>query len=71
MVLGGRITAMRLWIVATSSFGSPVMIVNVSNSEPSGDVHVSHSPAKPKGCSSLSRIRIGCLSLEFGSFCHS
>src|SRR5215831_5890298 len=49
-VVGGRITGIRGWICATSSLGSPVIIVQVrSHSPDSGSFQFSQSPAKVKG----------------------
>ncbi len=46
---GVRITGMRSWIGATSSFGAVVSTVKVSSTLPRGPCHRSHSPAKPNG----------------------
>ncbi len=62
---------MRLWIEAISSFGSVVMIVVESTSEPSGDCQRSHSPAKAKGSPERRWIRWGTLVLTPGVLCHS
>jgi hypothetical protein len=49
-VAGGRINGIRGWVCATSSLGSPVMIVQVrSHSPDSGSFHPSQSPAKING----------------------
>jgi hypothetical protein len=49
-VAGGRITGIRGWICATSSLGSPVIIVQVrSHSADSGSFQPSQRPAKVNG----------------------
>jgi hypothetical protein len=49
-VAGGRITGIRGWICATSSLGSPVIIVQVRTHSPdSGSFQFSQSPAKVNG----------------------
>jgi hypothetical protein len=49
-VAGGRITGIRGWICATSSLGSPVIIVQVRTHSPdSGSFQFSQSPAKGNG----------------------
>jgi hypothetical protein len=56
-VAGGRITGIRGWICATSSLGSPVIIVQVrSHSPDSGSFQFSQSPAKVNGRPSFMAI---------------
>jgi hypothetical protein len=51
-----------VWIWATSSLGSPVMIVQVcSHSSVAGSFQPSHRPAKTKGASSFIAIEYGIL----------
>lgn len=57
---GARITGIRLWIGASSSFASVVMIVNVSTG--SGRCsHRSHKPARLRGDPSLASMSLGCI----------
>jgi hypothetical protein len=63
---------MRLWIGATSSFGSLVTIVVDSIVSPFGDFQRAHRPAKPIGSPDFKTMRNGCLR-PFGAsgFFHS
>src|SRR4030088_1082492 len=59
-VAGGRITGIRGWICATSSLGSPVIIVQVrSHSPDSGSFQFSQSPAKVNGRPSFMALANG------------
>src|SRR6516164_2127791 len=63
-VAGGRITGIRGWICATSSLGSPVIIVQVrSHSPDSGSFHPSQRPAKVNGRPSFMAIANGSFGL--------
>jgi hypothetical protein len=56
-VAGGRITGIRGWICATSSLGSPVIIVQVRTHSPdSGSFQFSQRPAKVNGRPSLQEV---------------
>jgi hypothetical protein len=57
-------TGMRLWIGATSSFGSAVIIVQERTCEPSGLFHSSHKPAKANGWRSFMWIKWGIFDLR-------
>ena len=65
-VAGGRITGIRGWICATSSSGSPVMMVQVRSYSPdSGSFQFSQSPAKVNGrlsfmAKSERQLRLSC-----------
>jgi hypothetical protein len=56
-VAGGRITGIRGWICATSSLGSPLIIVQVRTHSPdSGSFQFSQRPAKVNGRPSLQEV---------------
>src|SRR5216110_2610313 len=61
---------MRSCIVASSSLGGLVMIVQLGSFEPSGARHTSHNPANANGRCDLSVMYIGVL-VPSGDFFHS